>query len=256
VGTKMGQNETNYVDVFLPVYAKADTIRQTLEKVTTTLRDDSQNEFRFVLVLDGPDETTKRQITAFPDRRVTLLELPANQGKGAALRKACHDLRADLTVFMDADLDIDPSCVLRGIREFKDRQDTSLACAYGSKIHHQSIVNYPPLRRILSEIFRRLIRLALSLDVEDTQTGVKVFRSSRLSEVVGSCKEKRFLFDVELLTLLTWRGGSFVSIPIKLDYAFNSSIRIRDVLRMGIDTSRLLVRMQASRMRYRKGFNE
>lgn len=238
------------------MHAKADTIRQTLEKVTTTLRDDAQYEFRFVLVLDGPDEATKLQIIAFPDRRVTLLELPSNQGKGAALREACQDLRADLTVFMDADLDIDPSCVLRGIREFKDRQNTSLACAYGSKIHHQSIVNYPLLRRVLSKSFRQLIRYTLSLDVEDTQTGIKVFRTSRLSEVIGSCKEKRFLFDVELLTLLTWRGGSFVSIPIKLDYAFNSSIRIRDVLKMGIDTSRLLVRMKAYRMKYHKSFNE
>lgn len=243
----MAQQVLQSVDVFMPVYGKAETIRPTLERVTQTLSPDGGCSFRFVIVLDGPDETCRRVIREFPDPRVSLIELTENRGKGAALRAACTDLRGSLTVFMDADLDIDPSAALDGISVLTNGNSKSLACVYGSKLHPESRVIYPFRRRMLSSMFRRYVRLLLKLDVEDTQTGIKVFRTDHLSQVIDKCAEQRFLFDVELLTLLAWNGGTFAPTPVKIDYAFNSSIKIRDIMMMGIDTLRLAARMRIRR---------
>ena len=231
----------------MPVFGKSETIRPTLERVTRTLSSNQGYEYRFVIILDGPDEVCKRQILEFPDPRVSIIELTENCGKGAALRAGCDDLRGSLAVFMDADLDIDPSAALDGIFALTNGNSKSLACVYGSKLHPESRVIYPFRRRMLSSMFRRYVRLLLKLDVEDTQTGIKVFRTDHLSQVIDKCAEQRFLFDVELLTLLAWNGGTFAPTPVKIDYAFNSSIKIRDVMMMGIDTLRLAARMRVQR---------
>lgn len=231
----------------MPVFGKSETIRPTLERVTRTLSSNQGYVYRFVIILDGPDEVCKRQILEFPDPRVSIIELTENCGKGAALRAGCDDLRGSLTVFLDADLDIDPSAALDGILALTNGNSKSLACVYGSKLHPESRVIYPFRRRMLSSMFRRYVRLLLKLDVEDTQTGIKVFRTDHLSQVIDKCAEQRFLFDVELLTLLAWNGGTFAPTPVKIDYAFNSSIKIRDIMMMGIDTLRLAARMRIQR---------
>lgn len=245
----MGHQVLDAIDVFMPVYGKSETIGQTLERVTQTLSPNWGFDFRFVLVLDGPDDACKRQIQEFSDSRVSLIELSENCGKGAALRAACSDLRGSMTVFIDADLDIDPSAALDGIHALTNGNLKSLACVYGSKLHPESRVIYPFRRRMLSSMFRRYVRFLLKLDVEDTQTGIKVFRTEYLSQVIDKCAEQRFLFDVELLTLLAWNGGTFAPTPVKIDYAFNSSIKIRDIMMMGIDTLRLAIRMRIQRKR-------
>jgi dolichol-phosphate mannosyltransferase len=235
------------VDVLMPVHGKAETIRPTLERVTQTLGPNGRCSFRFVIVLDGPDEACRREIREFPDPRISLIELSENRGKGAALRAACSDLQGSLTVFMDADLDIDPSAALDGISVLTNGNSKSLACVYGSKLHPESQVIYPFRRRMLSSIFRRYVRVLLKLDVEDTQTGIKVFRTDHLLQVIDKCAEQRFLFDVELLTLLAWNGRTFAPTPVKIDYAFNSSIKIRDIIIMGIDALQLAYRMRIQR---------
>lgn len=243
----MAQNVSATIDVLMPVFGKAGTIRPTLERVIRTFDEDGRHSFRFVVILDGPDESCKEQIQTISDRRISLIELPMNSGKGAALRAACSDLKGDFAVFMDADLDIDPSAALDGLTIMEGNGSSTLACVYGSKVHPNSTVIYPLRRRILSSMFRRYVRFLLKLDVEDTQTGIKVLRTSYLSKVIDRCSERRFLFDVELLTLMAWSGGSFVSTPVKIDYAFDSSIGLKDIAVMGADTMRLAIRMRTRR---------
>lgn len=244
------------IDVLMPVFGKAGTISTTLERVVRTFGEDGRHSFRFVVILDGPDELCKEQIRTISDTRITLIELPMNSGKGAALRAGCRDLKGDFAVFMDADLDIDPSAALDGITTMESNGSSTLACVYGSKLHPNSTVVYPFRRRFLSLMFRRLVRLLLKLDVEDTQTGVKVFRTSHLSKVINHCSEQRFLFDVELLTLLAWSGGAFMSTPVRIDYAFNSSIGLKDIAVMGADTIRLAIRMRMRRKEIMEAMHE
>ncbi len=240
----MSVNNFGSVDVVIPVHGKSQTLKKTLSVITRTLSDESGYRFRFLIVLDGPDEQCRRHVLDLQDTRVVLIELATNHGKGFALREACSDLKGQLTIFMDADLDIDPAAALWGIKVYEKQEDASLACVYGSKFHRESEVIYPLSRRFFSAIFRKFVKLLLRIDVEDTQTGLKVFDSARLRDVISDCRERRFLFDVELLTLLGWRGGTFSPMPVRVDFVYDSTIKIRDVLVMAFDLVRLAVRMR------------
>jgi hypothetical protein len=80
--------------------------------------------------------------------------------------------------------------------------------------------------------FRIFTRLFINIDVEDTQTGIKVFRSSNLKEVVLQSSENGFLFDLEVLMLMSDLDAKFESLPVDLDYQFNSSIKPTSAIRM------------------------
>ena len=77
------------------------------------------------------------------------------------------------------------------------------------------------------------------LDIEDSQTGMKVFSRVPLALAIGNCNESRFLFDIELMSILNNLGYKMVPIPVILDYQYSSSISLLSTLRMIDDTVKL-----------------
>ncbi len=127
-------------------------------------------------------------------------------------------------------------------------EDDRADIAVGSKLHPQSRVSYPWIRRFLSYWYRLLIRLLFSLKVRDTQVGLKVFNRAVLDEVMPRLVVKRFAFDVELLAVANYYGYTrVVEVPISLDYRFSSTIRLGDVRRMLQDTLGVFYRLRIRR---------
>ena len=89
----------------------------------------------------------------------------------------------------------------------------------GSKLHPDSQVNYPLLRRILSWGFRSLTKILLNLGVKDTQVGVKFFRGNVARDIFPRLLVKKFAFDVEILAVARVLGyDKIFEIPIKLRF--------------------------------------
>jgi hypothetical protein len=91
-----------------------------------------------------------------------------------------------------------------------------------------------------------LIKAIFGLDIEDTQTGVKVFRIDALAIAIPKTKEYRFLFDVELLAICGIFRYQMVPMPVQLDYQYSSSINLLSAFRMIIDTAKLGWRIRKS----------
>jgi glycosyltransferase involved in cell wall biosynthesis len=125
-----------------------------------------------------------------------LIRLEANAGKGWALVRGAQAARADLVLFMDADLDVHPrqlAILHRALLE--DRADVVI----GAKLHPNSEISYPPKRRALSLGYYALVRLLFRLPVRDTQTGLKLYRRQVLERIVPRLLVKRFAHDLEAL---------------------------------------------------------
>ena len=77
------------------------------------------------------------------------------------------------------------------------------------------------------------------LNIEDTQTGVKVFRYESLKTAIDFSEENRFLFDVELMAIYKSLQYKMIPMPVTLTYQYSSSINfviagamIRDTIRL------------------------
>lgn len=235
-------NQQLDIIVVLPAYKESLTIVQAVNRLIEILSA-SQLVFQINVVLDGPDPAIVQALASVSDPRVFQFQLPKNLGKGAALRHGAEFGESRYIAFLDADLDIHPEAVITGFSNLESEPLGRIGVAYGCKLHPKSKVSYPFIRRVLSSQYRRLIRILFRMDIEDTQTGIKVFRTQALRDALTKSVENRFLFDIEIFKLLADNGWSATPIPVVLDYQFSSTIGAISVAQMVVQTIKLRIRM-------------
>jgi dolichol-phosphate mannosyltransferase len=191
------------------------------------------------VVLDGIDFDSVKSLNDLDSSNVIITELNSNYGKGFCLRLGAKNAKSEFVAFLDADLDIEPTALLEGLGALEKK---SIGCAYGSKFHPNSKLIYPPIRVFASRSFKLLVRMLFRLNIDDTQTGVKVFRNSDLQKVISSTFENHFLFDLELMILLNRLGVKMVPVPVDLNYKYSSSIGIKSIVVLGAQTIGLFLR--------------
>jgi glycosyltransferase involved in cell wall biosynthesis/O-antigen/teichoic acid export membrane protein len=198
--------------------------------------------YEILAVSDGSTDHSEEQLTAISSDRLKLVRLERNQGKGAALRAGLSQGRGEYLGFIDGDGDL-PANLLTNLLEIIDLERPDII--FGSKRHPRSDVIYPPLRRIYSWGYQQLNRVLFHLPVKDTQTGVKVVRRDVLAAVLPRMVEKRFAFDLELFVVARQQGfRNFVEMPVTIGERFSSTVSLRSVRNMLLDTFAIFYRLR------------
>lgn len=210
------------VSVIIPAYQEESGIVEALKRLLDVL-DMTGRPFEVLVVSDGSTDNTAQMARSVDRPEVSVYEYAANRGKGYALAAGVARTEHPLVLFMDGDLDLDPS-VIPGY--FDLIESGTADGVVGSKVHPDSVVQYPWSRRLLSRVWRWLTRMLLGLDLGDTQTGLKAFRRDPMAEVAAECDSEGFAFDLELLCRLNDRGASIVEAPVILDYNFTSTVGV------------------------------
>ena len=219
----------NSVDIIVPSYNEHAVVALCIKRIFDSFKN-TNFDYTVIVVLDGPDDEALVALTELNSKHLKVVQLETNRGKGAALRSGIQISKARFVAFIDADLDIHPDAIRAGLDVLLT--NNMVVGAYGSKVHPESDVTYPVSRRLMSFVFRLFLRLVLQLNVTDSQTGLKVFRSAELKEVLDKTSEDGYLFDLEIMMLLSRRKHHLIPIPITLDYQFNSSIKVSTALKI------------------------
>ena len=131
------------------------------------------------MVDDGSTDGTTviaDQIAA-ADPRVRVVRTTRNHGKGYAVRTGIQAALGELVVFTDADGSYGPDQLERVVAALE-----RAPVAIGARLGSQAGAG-PPLRRLASRVFNRVMRLLLGLPFHDTQCGLKGFRRGAAEEV-------------------------------------------------------------------------
>lgn len=124
----------------------------------------------------------------------------------------------------------------------------------GSKMHKDSELEYPKIRRIMSLGYYWMLRVLFRLKVKDTQTGLKIFRADALKAVIPLIKTKGYAYDIEILVALNTRGYRIMEMPVRLVFHRGNGmgrIRVEDIIKVFGDT--LLIFYRANVKRYYRG---
>lgn len=220
-GAVSSSTEQLAVSVIIPAYQEGSGIADALRRLLEVL-DRADRTFEILVVSDGSTDDTAFKARSVDRPEISVVEYSPNRGKGYALALGVQQTQHPLVLFMDGDLDLDPSV----IPAYLDLIESGAADGVvGSKVHPDSVVEYPWSRRLLSRVFRLLTRLAVGLNLGDTQTGLKAFRRDVMADVAGQCDSQGFAFDLELLCRLNDRGATIVEAPVVLDFDFTSTVR-------------------------------
>jgi len=210
------KNIKEKISIIMPAYNEAEHIASSIEETVSTF-----NEFgclwELIVVDDGSaDDTFEKALalTAKYPQQLIVKKNPYNLGKGRAIKKAVHYVSGEYVVFLDADMDLHP---LQVQTLFDIMRLDNADIVIGSKLHPNSVVNYPFDRRITSFVYYLLVRILFNLPCHDTQTGLKLFKAEAVRSVFPKILVKKFAFDLEVLVNAHHLGYKITEAPIVLN---------------------------------------
>src|SRR3954452_16877269 len=202
-----GQLPDPLLSVVMPAYNERDTIEEIIRRVLAV-----NIRTELIVVDDGSKDGTRDILSRLqPELGFTLVLQPQNAGKGSALRRGFQDVRGDLVVIQDADLEYSPE-------EFP--QLIELICqgradvVYGSRFlgkHRVFMFTHYMGNRLLTMATNILYNTMLT----DMETCYKVMRTEVLRSM--SLEADGFGIEPEMTAKIFKRGYRVYEVPITYD---------------------------------------
>jgi len=235
--------------IVMPCYNEGTRIYRNIIELATQVEKFCDN-FRIIVVNDGSTDDTEQEIqrAKLADSRVGVISYPQNRGKGFAVRRGMLSAKSEYVAFIDADLELPPHLLEGFLKEAGDGADIVI----GSKMHPDSQVEYPFMRKVMSTGYYWFLKALFGLKLKDTQTGIKLFRTASVQPILKVMRTSRFSFDIELLAIATKKGLVIKEMPVVVNFSRNKSDRskislasifemVRDSLRIRMYVSKLKV---------------
>jgi len=212
------------LSVVIPVYNERETLPKILERIRKV---DLDKEI--ILVDDGSTDGTReylQELAARQEAGIRVFFHERNQGKGAALRTGFRDVRGDVVIIQDADLEYDPQEYRRLLEPILDgRADV----VYGSRFlggPHRVLFFWHYLGNKVLTLFSNVLT---NLNLSDMETCYKVFRADVIRDL--DLTADRFDIEPEITVKLARKGYRIYETPISYsgrDYREGKKITWKD----------------------------
>jgi dolichyl-phosphate beta-glucosyltransferase len=183
---------------------------------------------------------------------VRVLRLPANRGKGAAVRAGALIARGERLLFMDADgatrmADLDAlEAVLTkvSVRGWPGSgagkggaSALPVGAAFGSRAHLAAgaAAKRSAHRNLLTRGFHLLVIAVAGPAIKDTQCGFKLFPRPAPRALFGNQRLARWCFDVELAVLAARLGVPIAEVSVGWAEVPGSKVRLTSILHMALE---------------------
>lgn len=211
------------LSIIIPIFNEKKTIQEIVTRVLAT-----RLAYEIILVDDYSTDGTREILSLLmkKKRNIRVVMHERNLGKGAAIRTGLAQVRGDVILIQDADLEYDPRdypALLKPIRE------NIADVVYGSRFlggpRRVTMFWHMLANRLLTFATNVLYDTILS----DMETGYKVFRR----EVVEGLelRANRFDFEPEFTAKILKRHYRIFEVPISFnprDYSEGKKIKLKD----------------------------
>lgn len=158
-------------------------------------------------------------------------------GKGKAIKDAVMYAQGEHILFMDADLQIPPEEINSF---FKQMELYNADAVIGNKHHPYSNISYTLWRKIVSIVYRILVKVLFNLHIKDTQCGFKLFKKEPLLLIMDKITTNRYASDLEIIIALRESGFRVVDAPVYVKKQTNrGSVKLDSILTILADTLKI-----------------
>ncbi|MDD3220930.1 MAG: glycosyltransferase [Lachnospiraceae bacterium] len=231
------------LSVVMPAFNEGKNIYKNLLEVSNILSGFLEN-YEIIAVNDGSLDNTREEMIRCKeiDEHVHPVSYKKNKGKGHAIRVGVMKASGDYIAFLDSDLDLPPDQLEDYVKSIAaDEADVII----GSKMHKDSELEYPLVRRVISTGYYCMLRGLFHLKVKDTQTGLKVFKAEALKSIISLIQTEGYAYDIEILVALNCRGCTIKEMPVRLVFQRGNKmgrIRLKDIFKVFKDTFAIFYR--------------
>ena len=226
------------LSVIVPVYNERNTVAEVIRRIRAV---DIPLTVDVIVVNDGSSDGTDKVLAAIEDSTVKVVNHLVNQGKGAAIRTGLAEVRGDLVLIQDADLEYDPDDwpkLLEPILKGKAR------VVYGSRFTGERM-NMLPSHWIGNRVLSLVTNVLYSSTLSDMETCYKLFDRKVISGI--TIKSDRFDFEPEITAKVLRKGHRIYEVPISYagrEIAEGKKITWRD----GIGALKALIKFRFTRL--------
>lgn len=230
-----------YLCIIMPAYNEGMHIRENLLKASHIISGFVHN-YKIIVVNDGSSDNTQDEIVSASkkDSRISYISYSPNQGKGKAIAMGVEYANSNFVAFLDSDLELNPIMLKSFLRAMIERKADIVI---GSKMHKESKLEYPLMRRLMSIGYYITLKLMFRLDIKDTQTGIKLFRAPVVKSLCNNMTTYGYAFDIEILAKANKAGCKIIEMPIELKFKRErkekSRISLKTSIKVFKDTLRI-----------------
>ncbi len=222
------KDDDDLIAVVIPAYNEAPTIREVVERALASAGE--------VIVID--DGSSDGTVGALAGLSATVIDNPANRGKGASLRQGMAlALARDAAVIvtLDGDGQHRPEDVLRLAAAWRAAPDRIVI---GSRRGQRRAM--PRARSIANRIADFWISWAAGYPIDDTQSGFRLYPAAILRRLLARCsRHDGFVFESEMLIEAGRLGVQTTSIEI--DALYDGVLRRPSYFRPVVDIARIVI---------------
>jgi glycosyltransferase involved in cell wall biosynthesis len=224
-------NTAPSVSVLVAAYNEAPVIGEVVRRALAAVP-----AGEVVVVDDGSTDGTGRAAAEAGARAV---RLPANAGKGAAIRRGLSETRGDVIVLIDGDGQDDPAEIPHLLEALRPGVDLVVGSRFLGRFEPGAIT---PVNHWGNRFLTSVINLLFSTALTDTQAGFKAVRAATLARVELSAR--RFDIEVDLLLGVLLAGGRVAEVPVGRGPRHHGQSRLSSLR----DGTRILRRILARRL--------
>jgi len=220
------------LSIIVPVYNESATIGAVIDRLLTI---DLPLDREIIVVNDGSTDGTRDVLdkVASGCQCVSVLHLPANRGKGHAVRVGLARTRGTITAIQDADLELDPTQLKDLVRPLLDGTADAV---YGSRFLQPSF-KVPFITRIGNKTLTWMTNVLFGQSLTDMETCYKIIRGDIARNL--NLTADRFDIEPEITVALLGGGHRIAELPVTFSprsRAAGKKMRWRD----GIEAVRML----------------
>lgn len=199
------------VVIVTPTYNEKGNLPELVEKIFAL----DLPDLRMIVVDDNsPDGTGELAEELSKKYPLTVIHRERKEGIGRAYAHAFQNIlaeRPDCIIQMDADFSHDPA-VIPEMLKLAQTRDVILGSRY---VPGGAIVNWEPMRRLVSRLGNAYARAVLGLPYRDLTGGYKCFRRKVLEEIdLDSLSSVGYNFQIETTYKAHQKGFRITEIPI------------------------------------------
>lgn len=267
---------TKSLSIVIPAYNEEDRLPSTLQETLAYLshRRDKQGPnftYEVVIVDDGSNDNTAHVAFKYVRKHgfdaVRVLRLPANRGKGFAVKAGMLCSRGANLLLMDADGATRVSEVEKLESKMKEllhlgsntsnisnigggggKTDAAIATAplgfvLGSRAHLQesAMAKRTAVRNVLMHGFHALVTLVVGNEIRDTQCGFKLLTRPAARFLFPNQRLQRWAFDVELVSLAQSLKVPMSEVQVTWTEIPGSKVRITSIAHIAFELATIAV---------------